>query len=85
MVRDAGSEKQIKSSRVAVGGGLVPSPRPSPQGEGENHATGREGSPMSALPSPEYSRNMRLIGHSDSNNADVSLYHHLVCRLTRLV
>ncbi|HAJ2629290.1 TPA: pilus assembly protein PilZ, partial [Escherichia coli] len=23
--------------------------------------------------------------HSDSNNADVSLYHHLVCRLTRLV
>ncbi|VTN22137.1 permease [Klebsiella pneumoniae] len=22
---------------------------------------------------------------SDSNNADVSLYHHLVCRLTRLV
>ncbi|EIW8532673.1 pilus assembly protein PilZ, partial [Klebsiella quasivariicola] len=21
----------------------------------------------------------------DSNNADVSLYHHLVCRLTRLV
>ncbi|WP_432648578.1 hypothetical protein, partial [Klebsiella quasipneumoniae] len=26
---------------------------------------------MSALPSPEYSRNMRLIGHSDSNNADV--------------
>lgn len=34
-------------------------------GRGENHATGREGSPMSALPSPEYSRNMRLIGHSD--------------------
>ncbi|CDQ53491.1 unnamed protein product [Klebsiella pneumoniae] len=65
VVRDAGSEEQIKSSRVAVGGGLVPSPRPSPQGEGENHATGREGSPMSALPSPEYSRNMRLIGHSD--------------------
>ncbi|EIW8706514.1 pilus assembly protein PilZ, partial [Klebsiella pneumoniae] len=25
------------------------------------------------------------IVHSDSNNADVSLYHHLVCRLTRLV
>ena len=23
--------------------------------------------------------------HSDSNNAYVSLYHHLVCRLTRLV
>ncbi|MHA8784314.1 hypothetical protein ACYA97_13085, partial [Klebsiella pneumoniae] len=65
MVRDAGREKQIKSSWVAVGGGLVPSPRPSPQGEGENHATGRKGSPMSALPSPEYSRNMRLIGHSD--------------------
>ncbi len=52
VVRDAGSEEQIKSSRVAVGGGPVPSPRPSPQGEGENHATGREGSPMSALPSP---------------------------------
>ncbi len=30
VVRDAGSEEQIKSSRVAVGGGLVPSPRPSP-------------------------------------------------------
>lgn len=26
-----------------------------------------------------------VIVHSDSNNADVSLYHHLVCRLTRLV
>ncbi len=23
--------------------------------------------------------------HSDSNNADVSLYHNSVCRLTRLV
>jgi putative transposase len=23
--------------------------------------------------------------HSDSNNAGVSLYHHSVCRLTRLV
>lgn len=27
----------------------------------------------------------RPVLHSDSNNADVSLYHHLVCRLTRLV
>jgi len=26
-----------------------------------------------------------VIVHSVSNNADVSLYHHLVCRLTRLV
>lgn len=26
-----------------------------------------------------------VIVHIDSNNADVSLYHHLVCRLTRLV
>ncbi|RXK78870.1 pilus assembly protein PilZ, partial [Klebsiella pneumoniae] len=28
---------------------------------------------------------IRFLLHSDSNNADVSLYHHLVCRLTRLV
>lgn len=27
----------------------------------------------------------RPLLHSDSNNAGVSLYHHLVCRLTRLV
>ncbi len=26
-----------------------------------------------------------VIAHSDSNNVGVSLYHHLVCRLTRLV
>ncbi len=41
VVRDAGSEEQIKSSRVAVGGGRCLAPALS-RGEGENHATGEE-------------------------------------------
>ncbi|TNC60190.1 hypothetical protein FHB93_21820, partial [Klebsiella quasipneumoniae] len=80
MVRDAGSEKQIKRSRMAVGrsGALTPALFRRERGNtnctrrpGKRSATGRKESTMSALPSPEYSRNMRLIGHSDSNNADV--------------
>jgi hypothetical protein len=39
-----------------------------PVGPGKRSATGRKESTMSALPSPEYSRNMRLIGHSAMAN-----------------
>ncbi len=51
VVRDAGSEEQIKSSRVAVGGGLVPRPGPLRRERGKPCHRAR-GIPMSALPSP---------------------------------
>lgn len=50
---------------MAVGGGLVPSPRPSPQGEGGKPCHRARGIPYVSITFLEYSRNMRLIGHSD--------------------